>query len=113
MSNDLAKKFYVGQPVWLIREFKVEAFFIGDLEKSVTLITTKVPGPETRYRVAGDGSALFTNEVEAIKARQDILRAKIKELKILLEEGLIEKCSAERREDTAKKNGKVDDSPSP
>jgi hypothetical protein len=65
MSKDLAKKFYVGQPVWLIREFKVEALFIGDLEKSVTLITTKVPGPETRYRVAGDGSVLFTNEVEA------------------------------------------------
>lgn len=103
MRTEKNSKFHRGQPVWLINEAKVEAYFVQELDEAIVLTTTKEPGPGTRYRLAGDGSCLFTREVDAIEARQQGLRSQIKALKVLLEEGLVEKCAAERREEAAEK----------
>jgi hypothetical protein len=102
MTTENNTKFYVGQPVWLINKYKVEGYYIGAVEKVITVITTKEPGPDTKYRLAGDGSGLFTSEVKAINARQDLLRVALKEIKELLEQGVIDRCTAERKEDAEK-----------
>lgn len=109
MTTENNNKFYVGQPVWLINKFKVETYFIGDLSKVITVITTKEPGPGTKYRLAGDGSGLFTNEVEAIEARQDLLREELKKIADMLEEGVIDRCTAQRKEAAEKAAQKAAD----
>lgn len=116
MSSGKTNELYLGQPVWIVTGVKVNSYFIASLDNPMVVTTTKEPGPETLYRIASDFKNLFTNEVEAIEARQDVLRMQIHELKHLLEQGLIEKCDAERREDAAKKtrrkSAEHDDTPS-